>query len=193
MRSDVHTVFDARKFAITPKNGHWVVHVFAGDVRGELASLYHNVQLDGLSGLALENIFARFAWTILGFHTIFLSIGIDRRLVIVDAEGKSKTADVSGHQCRFLYAAQLLGSKSRSQSPTKRQRDESSSSNTRAAEEGDESGFRKADCNSDDVGTDRGRSKRMKWCSSSAESCFEPCYGVNEVVSSAVDQLVCKE
>lgn len=124
LRSDVHTVFDQKRFVLVPKASAFAVHVLAPGFSSELSSLYHNVTLQPLAGIAVEYLLARFAWTIFTHAVNFLQQGIGRRLVVCEEGGETRIADFSGDQCKQLSIAQ--GSKSRSQSPRKRQRDTSS-------------------------------------------------------------------
>ncbi|KAI5921042.1 hypothetical protein F4810DRAFT_679862 [Camillea tinctor] len=124
LRSDLHGVFDQRRFALVPKAGVWVIHTLSGLPSDELASLYHNVTLQPLCGLAVEYVFARFAWTVLAQGT-FLRAGVPRRLVVVEGEENvMHVKNVSGLECRTKFVPTLAVTKSRSQSPKKRARDD---------------------------------------------------------------------
>ncbi|KAJ3498356.1 hypothetical protein NLG97_g1186 [Lecanicillium saksenae] len=107
LRSDLHQAFDNRQLVLVPKWGAWAIHA--------------------LSGLAVEYLFARFAWTVLG-QTTFVRAGVARRLVLVGEDGRSHTSDVSGKECRDGFLPALARGKSRShsrsRSPKKRTRDE---------------------------------------------------------------------
>ncbi|TQV90283.1 HNH endonuclease domain-containing protein [Cordyceps javanica] len=125
LRSDLHQAFDNRQLVLVPKWGAWAIHVLSGLPGEELAAVYHNVPPQALSGLAVEYLFARFAWTVLG-QTTFVRAGVARRLVLVGEDGRSHTSDVSGKECRDGFLPALARSKSRSHSrshsPKKRTR-----------------------------------------------------------------------
>ncbi|KAM3468044.1 hypothetical protein MY5147_008327 [Beauveria neobassiana] len=86
LSSNIHSTFDQRRFAITPKWGRWVIYAFSGTPTEELVAVYHNVELQPLTGLAAEYIFARFAWSVV-VQTSFLSAIAPRWLSVVEAEG----------------------------------------------------------------------------------------------------------
>ncbi|KAI9684819.1 MAG: hypothetical protein M1829_000194 [Trizodia sp. TS-e1964] len=65
LRSDVHTLFDARRFVILPKFGKWIIHVRQPGRSIQFTKLYHNVELQPLQDVGHEQLFARFAWAIL--------------------------------------------------------------------------------------------------------------------------------
>jgi hypothetical protein len=120
LRSDVHTIFDQKRFAIVPKSSVLLVHILAPGSSLQLTSLYHNVSLQPLVGVAIQYVLARFAWTIFAQSVNFVQQGLKRRLCIYVGDGETSIADYSGDQCRQLLSS---GAKSRSQSPRKRQRD----------------------------------------------------------------------
>ena len=125
-RSDTHYLFDDRRFALVPKplaiasNSTWIVaHVIPPGASREIRDLYHNVALQPLIGVAIEFLFARFAWTIFPCLVAFLEAGVRRNLCIV-GEGNRVTEEVSSDRCIFLAKQ----SKSRSVSPKKRKPDD---------------------------------------------------------------------
>ncbi|KAI9771266.1 MAG: hypothetical protein M1840_002236 [Geoglossum simile] len=119
LRSDVHTIFDQKRFAIVPKSSVLLVHIIAPGSSRQLASLYHNVLLQPLVGVAIQYVLARLAWTIFAQSIDFMRQGLERKLSIY-VNGKTSIVDFSGDQCRELISP---GTKSRNQSPRKRQRD----------------------------------------------------------------------
>jgi hypothetical protein len=129
LRSDIHTVFDQRRFAITLKplpaatNGpvtHCLaVHLFFPGLSEQFVKLYHRVAIQPLHGVAPEYLFARFAWTVFAYSAQFLQQGVKRVLYIV-LDGETSEQEVNGDQCTQLY----LSRKSRSLSPPKRKRDD---------------------------------------------------------------------
>ncbi|KEQ57655.1 uncharacterized protein M437DRAFT_61133 [Aureobasidium melanogenum CBS 110374] len=74
LRSDIHTVFDQRRFAITLKplpvasdsaaTHGLAVHLFSPGLSEQFVKLYHGVALQPLYGVAPEYLFARFTWTV---------------------------------------------------------------------------------------------------------------------------------
>jgi hypothetical protein len=154
LRSDVHTIFDQKRFAVIPKSSTLVVHITAPGSSLELINLYHNVSLQPLVGVAIHYILARFAWTIFAQSINFIQQGLKRSLCIYIGDGETSIKDFSGEQCRQLFTS---GPKSRSQSPRKRQCD------TFVAPPEDEEG------NEEHI---RGRTRRRSFYSSSQESSF---------------------
>ncbi len=187
LRSDLHSLFNARKFTIVPKGKAWVAHVLAGRPDTELAALYHNVELLRLVDLSIECIFARFAWAILA-QGLLVRAGMDRRLVVVEAGSNTAVVkNVSGNQCSLQFEPQLPGG--RSPSPTKRQRgvgdvaeDSDDEDEDDVDDDDDDDDDIGVDDNDDDVGVDdddddsiwsrRGR-QRKRWRSLSVRSSVE--------------------
>jgi hypothetical protein len=119
LRSDIHTIFDQKRFLLVPKASRFVVHIIAPGQNLQLTQLYHNVALQPLVGVALELVFARFAWTVLGLQDNFLRQGVARTLVVVGADSTGEAKEFSGEECRQFVS---IRSGSRTQSPLKRQR-----------------------------------------------------------------------
>jgi hypothetical protein len=129
LRSDIHAVFDQRRFAITLKplpaatNGlvtyGLAVHLFSPGLSEQFVKLYHRVAIQTLHGVAPEYLFARFAWTVFAYSAQNLEQGVKRVLYIV-CDGKTSEQELNGDQCTQLY----LSRKSRSLSPSKRKRDD---------------------------------------------------------------------
>jgi|SRR5271170_890106 len=95
-------------------------HTFVGEVDSEVIQLYHNVTLKPLSGIAVQFLFARLAWTIFGFLTVFLNRVVQRALRVRDTDGIGYvTKTFSDAQC--MEKARLA--RSRSLSPKKRKPD----------------------------------------------------------------------
>lgn len=71
LRSDIHSLFDKRRFTVAPKTSsdslpNIVLHVLLPNMHSELHTLYHNRRLHGAAnGISIEFLFARFAWSIL--------------------------------------------------------------------------------------------------------------------------------
>ena len=111
LRSDLHSIFDARNFArnfaIVLKPLHalekpvFVVHALLGRARSEMVQLYHNVPLQPLMDIAVEFLFARFAWTIIRSANNFLGGGVPRALRVRNGE-EYKTEIFSAPKCMEL-------------------------------------------------------------------------------------------
>ncbi len=123
LRQDLHTHFDAHKFVFVPKKRTGedqipiVTHLLIAS--RELGTLHHNVRLKAIPDVDISFLFARFAWTIFTLLAGFLKVGVDRTLIGTTISTKDGLPQIlAGADCRKL----LPGSKSRSQSPTKRPR-----------------------------------------------------------------------
>ncbi|THY67591.1 hypothetical protein D6C86_10295 [Aureobasidium pullulans] len=121
LRSDIHIVFNQRRFAVTLKpllptsDGAAIhrlaVHLFSPGFSKQFAKLYH--------GVAPDYLFARFAWTVFAYSVRFLQQDIKRALYIIP-DGETSKQEVNGDQCMQLN----LSRKCRSLSPSKRKRDD---------------------------------------------------------------------
>ena len=121
LRSDLHSIFDSKKFAVVPKRSIpnkdkplLVVHSFVATADSEIIQLYHNVSLQTLSGIAKEFLFARFSWTIFPLLCIFLNRGVPRELLVRVEQGNASKI-FSGVQCMTM----AMPARSRSTSPKK--------------------------------------------------------------------------
>lgn len=120
LRQDLHTAFDAHRFAFTPKNDSnfkntlLVAHVW--DASHELTELYHNVAIRTLNGISKELLFARFALSVFPLVEGFLLAGIPRVLRVYEAIYQN-TRLFTFEEC---FEMQTLPSHSRSHSPTNR-------------------------------------------------------------------------
>ncbi len=121
LRSDIRKIFDEKRFVIVPKTSVFLVHILGPGSSLQLTSLYHNVFLQPLCGVAIQYILARFAWSIFALSVNFLQQGLPRRLCIYAGEGEMNIVDLSGDQCRQLLASRI---KTRTRSPQKRNRNE---------------------------------------------------------------------
>ncbi|KAG9670166.1 hypothetical protein KCV03_g10336, partial [Aureobasidium melanogenum] len=158
LRSDIHTAFDQRWFAITlkplpastdgPATYGLAVHVFSPGLSEQFVKLYHRVAIQPLHGVAPEYLFARFAWTVFAYSAQFLQQGVKRVLYIV-CDGETSEREVNGDQCTQLY----LSRKSRSLSPSKRKHDDRG-----CAQEG-ECGTEGQEDEDEDEGRYRGRAR----------------------------------
>lgn len=120
LRSDVHTLFDAKNFAIVPvrtgDTSRLVTHVLSRKASEEVLKLYHNVQLQPIYGIPLEMLWARFAYTIFEGIKVFLENGTKRWLKIRGDDGAYENRMCDPDQCRS-YAV-----RPRSTSPQNRSR-----------------------------------------------------------------------
>lgn len=150
LRSDLHTLFGARRFAIVPKRASpdlpptLVVHAFIDNAKDQAVQLYHSVALQPLSDVAVEFLFARFAWTIFPMAKFFLNGGGARELQ-VRVGNSTETRTFSEKQCREI----AISVGSRNTSPKKRRKGTESSQEEE--EDEDEELFREGD---------RGRKRR---------------------------------
>lgn len=123
LRSDVHTLFDAKRFLIVPKKSKWVTHVLYGAAQDELARSFHDVQVQPLAGVSVEFMFARFVYTIHALSTFTLSGGKRALLVLKPGQTSRERIEVTGLQYKTQLAPRSrVGS--RTPSPTKRRRDD---------------------------------------------------------------------
>ncbi|MCJ1251010.1 hypothetical protein MMC30_008241 [Trapelia coarctata] len=129
LRSDLHKGFDNKKFVFLPKellyeDGTYtsalVTHLMLPSP--ELAILYHNVPLHPVNGLSGACLLARFAWTLFPLIRNFLLRNMPRTLTgrVLSPDGATT---FSASQIKDLLDKQSP-TKSRSQSPKKRSRDE---------------------------------------------------------------------
>lgn len=122
LRSDIHGIFDQKRFVLLPKRSEppvFVIHVLVNN-SPDLVDLYHNVSLQPLYDVSIECLFARFAWSIFSYTAPFFAQGVDRVLSLVTA-GASKTVELAGNQCRKMVLSPR--SESRSTSPEEGKRD----------------------------------------------------------------------
>ncbi|RMD42653.1 hypothetical protein DV735_g2518, partial [Chaetothyriales sp. CBS 134920] len=100
LRRDLHYLFDARYFTLVPKQdtaGQGAVltlHVFSPDNNPDLVSLYHNRSLAPLSGISIQHVFARFAWTIFSDKTLRFFKGVADRDQTQIASGTNVPEDL---------------------------------------------------------------------------------------------------
>jgi hypothetical protein len=145
LRADLHRVFDERHFCLVPKVGETsesdgrqagtgrdgaantaernppqlVPHVFNSTPSGQLPNLWHNRAVHPIPAtVAVECLFARFAWTVLSphvFDTFLPSTSVPRRLLLWSREkGEWETEEAGPEMCRTIWK------NARSRSPQKR-------------------------------------------------------------------------
>ncbi|KAI9684798.1 MAG: hypothetical protein M1829_000173 [Trizodia sp. TS-e1964] len=120
LRSDIHTLFDTRRFIIVPKNGKWVAHVLEPGFSKQFMHLYHNVELQPLRDIGLQQLFARFAWAIISYAKGFVEDG-PRVLAVLGDSRTILTREFPADECAQLTKP----NKSGSASPRKRKASQS--------------------------------------------------------------------
>ncbi|KAK3349540.1 hypothetical protein B0T25DRAFT_504734 [Lasiosphaeria hispida] len=176
LRSDIHTVFDDKVFAIVPKRdqtpGHeaqgglsLVLHVVNPITDSYFHQHYHNRKLLPLT-CSIECLFARFAWTIFspGVLGHFLDKCITSRLLLVrdPTTGTSTLESRDREQVNALLAA----SRSRSASPRKRKIPEVTSNDASLQYDllyGDIEDGSQTDSGPTERSPSRGRSRKRQW------------------------------
>lgn len=165
LRSDIHTVFDNKTFAIVPKRDRGrgdlslVVHIVNPIPDSYFNWHYHNRKLLPLE-CSIECLFARFAWTIFspGVLGAFLTrCTTSRSLLVLDPSTGTATVESRSYE---QVQAILAASRSRSASPKKRVASEAADDhqphdNDLYHDDTEDSGF---------VET-RGRSRKRRWAS----------------------------
>ena len=81
LRSDIHSCFDDKRFAIVPKEGKWVPHFF--QETDDLGPLYHNQAIDMAEEISAPFLLARLAWAIFPMLGGFMNSGGDRQVCIL--------------------------------------------------------------------------------------------------------------
>ncbi|EXJ59512.1 uncharacterized protein A1O5_12137 [Cladophialophora psammophila CBS 110553] len=123
LRSDIHTIFDAKRFAIVPIEGRLVVYCMNTNLGSQVEGLYHGVEIHRIrnSGFLSQFLFARFAYTVFERLRAFLEANTTRKLRLrVDHEPKEEMC--SPERCLRLASDTAYQGKSRSVSPKKRPR-----------------------------------------------------------------------
>ena len=121
LRSDVHTIFDTKRFAVVPMEGRLVVYCFNARLGSQIERLYHGVELHRLhdSGCLGRFLLARFAYTVFERLRAFLEAQTSRKLRL-RLDNETKVEVCSPERCwRFAQDTAYQG-KSRSVSPKKR-------------------------------------------------------------------------
>lgn len=121
LRSDLHTIFDAKRFTIVPIERRLVVYCMNTKLGSQAQRLYHGVELHRIrdSGYLIQFLFARFAYTIFERLRAFLEANTPRKLRL-RVENEEIVEMCSPERCwRFARDTAYQG-KSRSVSPKKR-------------------------------------------------------------------------
>ncbi|GAB0134905.1 hypothetical protein EsDP_00003258 [Epichloe bromicola] len=136
LRSDIHTLFDAKRFFLVPKEGKWVTHVLYGTAQDELARNFHNVHVQPLRDVSVEFLFARFMYTIHALSGFAHGGGKRSLLVIRSDQTMRERVEVTGSQYKTQLAPRLRAG-SRNSSPSKRRRDDAPADSADAADVSD--------------------------------------------------------
>ncbi|KAL2397547.1 hypothetical protein ABEF93_000786 [Exophiala dermatitidis] len=121
LRSDVHSVFDAKRFAIVPIDGRLVVYCMNTKLGSQVERLYHGVELHRIrdSGYLGHFLLARFAYTVFERLRAWLESNTSRKLRL-RVDNATRVEICSPERCwRFAQYTAYQG-KSRSVSPKKR-------------------------------------------------------------------------
>ncbi|KKZ61392.1 hypothetical protein EMCG_03998 [[Emmonsia] crescens] len=171
LRADVHKIFDKRWWAIVPKIGpdggapKYVSHILHAQA-GEVFPEHHNVEVQYLHQLSRPYLFARFAWAVLISTKWFVTSGMGRKVVRLQAASDDTptwlTMSLPGEQLKSLY----LAGGSRSATPQKKRR----TTDTPAEEEMESSDSSCSDDDEDVWDALQRRNRRLQQTSSSTET-----------------------
>ncbi|KIW14258.1 hypothetical protein PV08_07040 [Exophiala spinifera] len=119
-RSDIHTVFDAKRFAIVPVGRRLVAYCFHAQPGSHIERLHHRVELHRLQNPP-QLLLARFAYTVFEGLRAFLNRRVERMLQL--RLGNSLVVEkCDAEKCQQSFRATASQGKSRSVSPKKRSR-----------------------------------------------------------------------
>lgn len=129
LRKDIHHLMDQRRFTFIPRASgasdnppQLASHVLLAGEAGELIQLYHNRAPQSITGISVEFLFARFAWSI--FTDVIMPLfrgSQDYAVLVFDLQsGKHITRRLHSPQIRNTAALFGSYSGSRSVSPRKR-------------------------------------------------------------------------
>jgi hypothetical protein len=120
LRSDIHTIFDAKRFAIVPIDKRLVVYCFNTRLGSQAERLYHGVELHRVhdSGCLGQFLLARFAYTVFERLREFLEADVPRKLRL-RIDNKTKVEMCDAERCRRFAKDTAYQGKSRSVSPRK--------------------------------------------------------------------------
>lgn len=120
LRSDIHTVFDSKQFAIVPINRRVVAYCLNAKPGSHVGRLYHGVELHGLKNPP-QLLFARLAYTVFERLRDFLDARAERKLLIrVGDTWETEACDFE--KCQQFSRVTASQGKSKSVSPKKRLR-----------------------------------------------------------------------
>lgn len=155
LRRDLHKMWDDHRFAIVPKEGKWVIHGLWRSPSDELETMYHNLELQPLYGVARHFLLCRFALAIFS-KSVFLNQSVPRRLLTLDREDAPQVQSMSSAEYRDLFPPARRAN-SRSTSPKKRAR------SARGNDEGDVDGGESGGETSGSDNEERGRPQKRRW------------------------------
>lgn len=120
LRSDLHSAFDERLFALFPKDARgYAVHMLEPTL--DIGPLYHNTLLHSVTDCAVQFFYARFAWAIFPSLAAFLSKpGVKRIVINVRNDGDCTMREAV--EITDKTDLKMSASASRSSSPKKRSR-----------------------------------------------------------------------
>lgn len=113
LRADVHKSWSNKTFTFLPRQaGEYgektlVAYVLDTTCAKEIIRLYHNVRLQPLSGIPMEFLLARFAWTIFDKVKFFMTSHIRKWLWVADRDGNYSSRSCPSHSCRILLQRKL--------------------------------------------------------------------------------------
>jgi hypothetical protein len=148
LRRDIHFLFDNRRFTLVPKRDAadktcLVLHVFSLDIdyiTSELVPTYHNRSPAPLTGISIQHLFARFAWSLFSEPIMPFFKGMaEYSVLLFDPEtDETKEAKLRATEIRSNLTIFDAPWGSRSVSPRKRQRDSSAQDDYSEAPEEDD-------------------------------------------------------
>ena len=121
LRSDLHTIFDAKCFAIVPIERRLVVYCLNTRLGSQIERLYHGVELHEIhdSGRFSQFLLARFAYTVFECLRAFLDANTPRKLRL-RLNSETQVEQCSPDRCRRFAQDTAYQGKSGSFSPRKR-------------------------------------------------------------------------
>ncbi|KAJ4178439.1 hypothetical protein NW767_014857 [Fusarium falciforme] len=128
LRRDLHYLFDQRRFVFALKRDkshqrQLVFHVLDDQRTDELINMYHNRLPQRLSGIAVELVFARFAWAVFTSQAFPLFDGFTKLAVRLFDPETTRINDRHLHQMDIRDKLKVWGPyRARGASPTKRSR-----------------------------------------------------------------------
>ena len=114
LRSDIHTILDAKRFAFVPKKGQLVVHTFGEKAQSEVYRLYHNTRVHQ-SEVNVQFLFARYAYALFQSLMPFLNANQPRKLRLTKEDVPQR--ECTSHECGQYAHETAYQGKSRSASP----------------------------------------------------------------------------
>ena len=121
LKSDIHSIFDSKRFAIVPIQQRLVAYCFNEEPGSQIERLYHGVEVHRLrvSVYFVRFLLARFAYTVFEHLRGFLDANESRKLRLrLQNEWIIETCD--REKCQAYARATASQGKSRSVSPRKR-------------------------------------------------------------------------